>query len=143
MVLNHNGASVVVPLKSIDVYLSEDDAYPEHFSIESDGVVLGGNFPAGMRVGYGEDWKQLFGKAIVVSPSGGDPTDRQDSFIELSSGVRSRVMGGTITFDKLSGKTSGKDGDLTLSGRVMLVVQTGGALENVMGTIAVHCVTWG
>jgi len=143
MVLKHGTTSVVIPLTSIDVYLVEDESYPEYFSIESGGVLLGGNLPAGMHVGYSEDWKQLFGKAIVVGPSGGDPTDPQESFIELSSGVRSRVMGGTITFDKLSGKTPGKDGDLTLSGRVMLVVQTGGALENVLGTIAVHCVTWG
>jgi hypothetical protein len=143
MVLNHNGASVVIPLHSIDVYLVEDESYPEYFSIESEGVLLGGTFPVGMHVGYQEDWKQLFGKAIVVGTNGGDPTDPQESFIELSSGVRSRVMGGTLTFDKLSGKTPGRDGDLTLSGRVMLVVQTGGALGNVMGTISVHCVTWG
>lgn len=143
MVLNHNSSSVVIPLNAIDVYLADDESYPEYFSIESDGVVIGGTLPQGVHVGYNEDWQQLFGKAIVVSPQGGDPSDPRDAYIELAEGVRSKVMGGTIVFEKISGKTGGKDGDLTLSGRVMLVVQTGAALENVMGTIAVHCVTWG
>jgi hypothetical protein len=61
----------------------------------------------------------------------------------MSDGRRARVAGGTVVFDKLSGKTSGRDGDMTLSGRVLLIVESGGGVQNLMGTIAVHCVTWG
>jgi hypothetical protein len=143
MVLNHNGASVIIPLEVMNVYLVEDENYPEYFSIQGDGVVLGGDFPEGIHVGYDEQWKLLFGKSIVIGPRGGDPYDQQDSFIELSPGVRSRVAGGTLIFEKLSGRTAGSEGDLALTGRIMLIVETDAGAQNVMGTISVHCVTWG
>jgi hypothetical protein len=144
MVLAHRGGSVVVPLEAMNVYLVEDEFYPEYFSIEGTGAILGGHFPEGLHVGYDEQWNLLFGKSIVIGTSGGDPTlQPQECFVELSPGVRSRVMGGTVIFEKLTGKLDGSEGDKTLSGRIMLVVQTSAGTETVMGTISVHCITWG
>ena len=143
MVLNHKLETLTIPLDAMNVFLVEDESYPEYFAIEGERTALVGQFPAGLGVGYGEDWKALFGKTIVISPHGGDPADPQDSFVEMPDGVRARVSGGTIVFEKLTGKTAGVDGDLTLSGRVMLIVQTAAGVENLTGTIAVHCVTWG
>jgi hypothetical protein len=143
LVLNHALEDLIIPLDAMNVFLVEDESYPEYFSIEGSGVFLAGELPAGLHVGSDEDWKALFGKTIVISPRGGDPADPQDSFVEMSDGRRARVAGGTVVFDKLSGKTSGRDGDMTLSGRVLLIVESGGGVQNLMGTIAVHCVTWG
>ena len=143
MVLNHNGEEITVPLKSMDVFLVEDESYPEYFSIESEGAVLGGNFPGDLHVGYEEEWKRLFGKPILIDTQGGDPREMKDCYVELAGGVRSRVTGGTIIFEKLSGKVNGSKGDLTLTGRIMLTVETEQGIENVAGTISVQAVTWG
>lgn len=143
MVLNHNGESITLALDMMNVFLVEDESYPEYFAISGAGVVLGGDFPEGVHVGYEEEWSRLFGKAIVISPRGGDPREPQDSYVELASGVRSRVAGGTIVFEKVTGTSSGSEGDMTLSGRIMLMVETDAGIENVMGIISVHCVTWG
>ncbi len=143
LVLAYAGGSVVVPLEVMNVWLVEDEFAPERFNITGEGVALGGSFPAGLRVGYQENWNALLGKTLVVTAESGDPNEQGDAFIELSPGERSRVSGGTITFEKLSGKTGGVDGDMTLTGRVMLVVSTSTGIQNLMGTISVHCVTWG
>lgn len=143
MVLNHNGGEITIPLKSMDVFLVEDESYPEYFSIEADGAVLGGNFPGDVHVGYEEEWSRLFGKPVLVESQGGDPREMKECFIQLADGARARVTGGTIIFEKLSGKYQGSEGDMTLTGRIMLSVETTLGIENVSGTISVQAVTWG
>lgn len=143
LVLAHDGGSVTVPLEVMNVWLVEDENYPESFNIEGAAVKIGGTFPAGLNVGYEENWNALLGKTIVMGAGNGDPYEPGEAFVELSPGERSRVSGGTIIFEKFTGKVSGSEGDMTLTGRIMLVVETGGGTKNVMGTIAVHCVTWG
>lgn len=143
LVLAHGGGSVVVPVEMMNVWLVEDESYPERFNIEGEGVALGGSFPEGLHVGYEENWNAIIGKTLIMTGENGDPYEPGEAFVELAPGVRSRVMGGTIIFEKLTGKMEGSEGDKTLTGRIMLVVQTDAGTENVMGTISVHCVTWG
>lgn len=143
LVLMRHGSSVVVPVDAMNVYLTEDEFSPEQFAIQGDNVALMGAFPSGMKVGYEEDWNVLMGKTLIIAPEGMTADGTAQSFVQLADGERASVLSGTVIFEKVSGNTAGQDGDITLSGRVMLVVRGGGGTENLIGTIAVHGITWG
>jgi len=143
LVLMRHGSSVVVPVDAMNVYLSEDEFSPEQFAIQGSNVALLGAFPPGMKVGYGENWNVLMGKTLIVAPEGMTADGSGESFIRLADGERASVLSGTVMFEKVTGENPGQDGDITLSGRVVLVVRGSGGTENLIGTIAVHGVTWG
>lgn len=143
LVLKPDGGEVTIALEIMNVFLVEDESYPEVYEIVGEGATLVGTFPENLHVGYEEAWERLFGTAVLIEPTGGDPRETRFSFVELAPGVKSRVTGGTIVFERISGKMEGVEGDKTLHGRVMLKVDTGLGEETVTGTIAVHVVAWG
>ena len=53
------------------------------------------------------------------------------------------VLGGLFLAEKVSGKYSGLEGDMTLPGRIRIRVLTVDGEKTISGTFAVHCVTWG
>jgi hypothetical protein len=143
LVFTYNGSDVMLPLQGMDVYLVEDEEeYPEVYEINGPGVTMVGVLPMDSHVGYDENWPILFGKSIVVHPRGG-AFEEKESFIQLPDGTRARILGGSLVPEKVSGKYSGSEGDVTLSGTFTLRVMTSAGQEEISGRFAVHCVTWG
>jgi hypothetical protein len=144
LTLRVDGADVALPLETMNVMLAEDpNVRPEVFEVLGPSVVLVGDFPKGLTVGYGENWAALFGKSIAISPRGGDPREPKDSRVEIPGKGAWRVLGGTLAPEKLTGRHAGSKGDRTLHGRISLRVDTGAGEATVEGRFAVQAVTWG
>ena len=137
-----DGQTVTLPLSVMNVYLVEDHRYPETYQIEGDGVMLAGEFPLDVYVDYDEAWEKLLGKSIAIKPKGGD-YGATESMLTLPGYGRLKVVGGSFTSDKYSGKYAGMEGDLTLSGKITIRVQTDAGEKEYSGTFAVQCVSWG
>jgi len=142
-----DGSQVKYPLKVMNVMLVEDEErWPESFEIVGDGVALVGEFPADLHVGYEAEWSRLFGRTIPISQTLNDYSiETKESTIRLPGRI-SKILRGEIKPEKLTGKWAGRDGDLTLSGTMVLEVEVYGdevRREVVEGTFSVHCVTWG
>ena len=144
LVLKVSGADVRIPLKAMNVLLFKDEEYakqnPSVFQIEGDGVQLIGEIAAADNVDYGEHWERLLNKTLTIKASGEFHRDSVDSKIALPGTPEVAVTSGTMFVEKFSGKSSGSEGDKTLSGRISLHLSDGRTLE---GTFAVHAVTWG
>jgi hypothetical protein len=137
------GSTVDAPLERMNIFVVEnEEAYPEVFEIEGEGAVLVGEFPMSAHVGYGEEWKNIFGVPITISASGGDPREPKTSWVRLN-GVQVPVTGGTIRFEKITGKWDGSEGDKTLWGTIELRIPGADAERTITGRIATHAVTWG
>jgi hypothetical protein len=141
LTLNVDGGEVRVPLEVFNVYLVEDETFPEVFELLGAGVALVGVFPSDIHVGYGDDWEALFNKSISIKPYGGYYLEPKNSVITLPGKPVMKVLGGFLIAEKVTGKHA--DLDMTLWGRVNLLVQTPGGERNFEGTFAVYCVTWG
>jgi hypothetical protein len=137
------GADADLALERMDVYLVEDDdEYPEIFEIHGADVVLVGEFPMDLHVGYGEAFEKLVGRAIPVRASGGDPREPKSSFVRLG-GSNVPVTGGTFTIEKLTGTWNGSEGDKTCWGTLELRVAGPAGERTVRGRFAVNYCAWG
>ena len=143
LVLKIDGADVRLPLEHLFVFLVEDETDSEIFEILGPGVALVGEFPADVHVGYGEDWPKIFGKTFGILEQGGDPREPKESHVVLPDGTRARVLDGTFTAERLTGKWAGLKGDRTLHGRVRLRLETPGGEKAVEGAFAAQAVTLG
>jgi hypothetical protein len=141
LALNIDGGEVRLPLEVFNVYLVDDETYPEDFELLGEGVALVGEFPLDIHVGYGDDWEVLFGKNISIKPYGGFYLEPKNSVITLPGKPVMKVLGGSLIPEKVTGKYA--DLDMTLWGRINLLVQTPDGEKNFEGTFAVYCVTWG
>jgi hypothetical protein len=135
------GATSEMSLERMDIYLTEDE-YPEYFEIRGDGVVLVGEIPQDLKVGYDEAFDKLIGKAIPLKAHGGDPREEKDSFVTIN-GLAYPVSGGSFTVQKVTGKWSGSEGDKTVHCTVELKLPSANGDRTVTGTFAVNAVTWG
>jgi hypothetical protein len=143
LAFEYGGNAVTVPLEHLHVYLVDNEASdPEVFEIAGTGVALTGTFPMNAHVGYGEHWDVLFGKTIAIAASGGASEDII-SYVQLPDGTKAFVIEGSMVPEKIEGKTSGLEGDMTLVGTFTLRVRTGSGEEDLAGRFAVHCVTLG
>lgn len=141
--LEWQGETVELPLGRMDIFLvEEEEEYPEIYEIWGDDAVLVGEFPMDVHVGYEEDLELLIGQSIPVHQGGGDPREPKESFVVLD-GEPVAVEGGTIRFEKVTGKWMGDEGDRTLWGDVDLRINDASGPRHVSGTIAVHVVPWG
>ena len=129
-------------LERMDIYLVEDDSDPEVFKLYGDEVTLVGAFPTSLHVGYEDEMSRLIGKSIQLDAEGGDPSEPESSYVTVD-GARLSVVGGSLTFEKLTGKWDGDDGDKTLWGTVELEVEGDDGTRTLRGKFAVHAVTWG
>ncbi len=141
--LDVDGEKLILPLKVMDVYLVEDESYPEIYYVKGKGVHLLGEFPDGIHVGYGEKWDVLFDEMILISEQGNDPYNSRTSEISLPRQTGLTVTDGYIVFSKLTGKYSGSSGDLTLHETISLTVDSSSGEKTYEGTISVQCVSWG
>ncbi len=135
------GATSEMALERMDIYLTEDE-YPEYFEIQGTGVVLVGEIPQELKVGYEEDFKKLVGKSIPLLARGGDPREEKDATVTIN-GLAYPVSGGSFTVQKVTGKWAGSEGDKTLHGTVELKLPGASGDRTVTGTFAVNAVTWG
>src|SRR5688500_644718 len=100
-------------LERMDVYLVEAETDPEVVNVYGDGVTLVGAFATRLHVGYEEELSRLIGKSIQRDAEGGDPREPESAYVTVD-GARHSVVGGRLTFEKLTGKWDGDDGDKTL-----------------------------
>jgi hypothetical protein len=140
LVLQVDGQSVELPLEKLDVFLTEEEEYPEIFELLGPGVALVGEFPVGVRVDYGEHWDLLVGKAIPIAAKGGDPRAEKTSSITLPGKPAANVVGGTFTVEKFD---AGWDAKTPLTGRIELQLATPDGEKTIRGTFAVLGTTWG
>lgn len=144
MVLKISGQEVTLPMTLLEVYVTDDYDYPEIYELSGEGITLVGEFPLDIRVDYGETWPALFGQQINILPRYNTYDGPKESYITLPSGQIAEVTGGHFTAESQSGQYAGRDGDLTLSGKITLHLKTGSGEEKIArGTFAVHCMTWG
>jgi hypothetical protein len=136
--LEIDGQPVTLPLESFDVYLTEEDEYPETFEFRGPAVVLVGTFPRDVRVDYGEHWDVLVGKPIEILPAG----DNEDLVSSLTppGGMPLQVLGGSFTVEKIGTDT---EGNTPLSGRIELKVQAPDGEKTIPGTFSVNGSTLG
>jgi hypothetical protein len=145
LTLDWEGNEIEHPLECLDIFIFDTDdpeRYPEAFELRGDGVTLVGTLPVDAQVGYGEELERLVGKTVSIGIYGGDPHDQKHSSIRLA-GMSVPVAGGSITFRKVTGKWSGRDGDKTVWGTLRLDVQGATGVRTFEGAFAVHVVSWG
>jgi len=140
--LELDGSSDQLALRKMDIYLTEDDDYPEIFEIVGDGVTLVGFFPMDLHVGYEEDFAKLIGKPIPFLPRGGDPREEKTSAVQMN-GLDYPVVGGTFTVEKITGKWAGSEGDKTVHGTLELKIPGADGERTVRGRFATNIITWG
>lgn len=137
------GEEVVVPLEMMDVFLVEDDSYPETFEIRGPGVLLVGAFPLDVHVDYEADLSKLEGHEVVLQSTGGGYGQPQTSKLTLPGGTAQAVIGGWFMVEASTGPQEGVKGDGTISGRISVQVQGEFGTTALSGTFAVPATTWG
>ena len=129
-------------LERMDIHLVEDESLPEVFTLFGDGVMLVGEFPRGVHVGYEENLDRLIGQTVKLQGDEGDPRAPAEGFVTIDGG-HVPVVGGTLKVEKVTGTWDGTEGDKTLWGTAELTVDQNGSRRTVRGTFAVHAVSWG
>ncbi|MBE7467098.1 MAG: hypothetical protein HS116_26805 [Planctomycetes bacterium] len=141
LMLNVDGVETKIPAHRLAVFLTDDEEYSEVFELDGPGLMLAGACPLESRVGYGEKWSNIFGKSYTIQATGGgDRGEPKNSVFTLPGGKTQNVKGGTLTFEKVTGKYTGQDGDMTIWGTIKIELEGSKTLE---GTFCVNCMTWG
>lgn len=136
-------------LSVMNIYVTDPVAaaeYPEAFEIFGENVHLLGSFPLEKRVGYDSNIDVLLNTPITVKMQMMNARDYkiENAFSTIVLGGDDRkYVKGQIIFRERSGKTTGRDGDITLSGEITLEIGTGADRKTLTGTISVHPVAWG
>jgi hypothetical protein len=143
LAFTYDGNEVTLPLEHLHVYLVDNEA-------SDPGNIRDGGHRRGAHGenpdGYSRELRRALGcivrKAIPIEASGG-ASEEIISYVQLPDGTKAFVIDGALVPEKIEGKTSGLDGDLTLVGTFTMRVRTGMGEENIAGRFAVHCVTLG
>jgi len=134
---------VTLPLEMMDIFLAEDYAYPETFEMRGPGILLVGQFPLDVHVGYEANLEVLRGRDIALQPSGGGSFEPKASSLKLPGGARLAVLGGRFVVDESTGPREGVKGDGILSGRISIQVQDASGPTTLEGDFSVPATTWG
>ena len=155
LVLKVDGEEVRMPLELLSVYLSENKNIPETFEIDSPldysreneldppDVMLVGEFPKTLRIGYSEHWELLFDKPVKLLSYGGARESPRASTLKLPGKPRMNVIGGSITFEDIWYARIRSKSNPTISGTIRIRVRTDQGVREYPGTIAVRCMGWG
>jgi hypothetical protein len=141
LVLEDAGATTELPIERMDIYLTEE-GYPEIYEIAGPGVMLVGEFPRDVRVGYDEEFEKLIGKPVTILASGGDPRELKTSSVTVR-GIGAPVVGGSFTVEKVTGKWGGSEGNKTIWGTIEVRIPGADQERTLKGRFAAHAVTWG
>ncbi len=149
IVLKNKKQTYDMRLSVMNVYVTDPVAaaeYPEAFEIFGENIHLIGTFPLDKRVGFESNFDILLNTPITVKMQMMNARDYKinDRFsaIVLPEGGRKYVKG-QIIFRERTGSTTGRDGDVTLTGEITLEVGTDSDQQTLTGTISVHPVAWG
>jgi len=134
---------VSLPLEMMDIFLVEGQAYPETFEIRGPGLLLVGEFPLYLHVGYEANLAVLRGRDIALQPSGGGRGQSQASILTLPGRTPLAVLGGWFMVEETTGPREGVKGDGTLSGHISIEVQDESGVKTLEGEFSVQAVTWG
>jgi hypothetical protein len=134
---------VALPLEMMDIFLVEEYAYPETFEMRGPGILLVGQFPLDVHVGYEANLEVLRGRDIALQPSGGGSFEPKASVLKLPGRARMAVLGGRFVVEQSTGPREGVKGDGTLSGRISIQVQGESGLTTLEGDFSVPATTWG
>jgi hypothetical protein len=132
------GTEIPFAIQRLNVYLVEDEEYPESFEFEGEGIKLVGKFPVSLHVGYDENWQVLVGKPIAFSRTS-DVLDAP-SQIELPNEAPCPVTGGAFTIQEVG---EGVDAKTPLTGELWLRCSTPDGERILRGTFNVKGTTWG
>lgn len=136
-------------LSVMNVYVTDPVAaaeYPEAFEIFGENVHLLGTFPMEKRVGYNSQFDNLLNTPITIRMQMLNARDYKiaESFSTITlPGSQRKHVKGQIIFRELTGTSTGRDGDITLTGEITLEIGTGADQKTLTGTISVHPVAWG
>jgi len=139
IVLQSDKGEVPFVIERLNVYLTEDERYPESFEFEGTGLSLVGMIPATLHVGYDENWQALVGKPIAFSRSLDSSVD-SGSHIEIPGESRMPVIGGEFTIQEVG---EGSDAKTPLTGELRVRCLTAGGEREYRGTFQVKGTTWG
>lgn len=131
------------PLKvtTMNVFLVEDDSSPETFVIEGSKVKLAGAFPAGVKIGYEENFEGILGKAIKVESKIDAGGEEVDSFLEIE-GARYTVNSGELTLIKVLGPSPDGAGKI-VEGTLSLSTTGPSGAKSLKGKLQLLAKSWG
>lgn len=139
IVLQCEKGEVPFAIERLNVYLTEDERYPESFEFAGTGITLVGMIPVALHVGYEENWKALVGQPIAFSRSLDSSVD-SGSHIEIPGESRLPVIGGEFTVQEVG---EGFDAKVPLMGEIRVRCLTADGEREYRGTFQVKGTTWG
>lgn len=140
IILQSEHGSVPLAVERLNVYLTEDERYPESFEFEGADISLVGVLPVTLHVGYDENWKALLGKPIAFSRGVGDSSVDSGSHIQIPGEARMPVVGGEFTIHEIG---DGLDAKTPLTGEIRVRCLTPAGEREYRGTFQVKGTTWG
>ena len=149
IILKDGKQSLEYRLSVMNVYVTDPVAaaeYPEAFEVFGENVHLLGTFPLETRIGFDSNIDVLLNTPITIKMQMMNARDYkiENSFSSIIlDGADRKYVKGEIIFRQRTGKTTGRDGDITLTGEITLEIGTGADRKTLTGTISVHPVAWG
>lgn len=140
IVLQGEEGQVPFTVERLNVYLTEDEKYPEAFEFEGEDISLVGLLPTGLRVGYDDNWKALTGHTIPFSRSLDDATADSGSHLRIPGESLLPVTGGEFTIQEVG---EGADAKTPLAGEIRVRCLTPAGEREYRGTFRVRGTTWG
>jgi hypothetical protein len=143
LALEIDGKTVELKLDKMDIFLVEKEHEAENaesFEILGPEVVICGQFPLKMHVGYGEKYDVLKGQPISITKGNTDLREPKRSSVVLPGTGQMLIEGGTLTVEKIS---AGEDARTPLRGTIQMRLQTTAGERTVKGTFKVKATTWG
>jgi len=140
IVLQDEHGRVPFAVDRLNVYLTEDEKYPESFEFEGDDISLVGTIPVSLHVGGDENWHALVGQTISLSRSIDDSSVDSGSYIRIPGESLVPVIGGDFTVRAVG---EGGNAKTPLTGEIRLRCMTPAGEREYRGTFQVKGTTWG
>jgi hypothetical protein len=143
LALELDGKTIELKLEKMDIFLVDKEHEidtAESFEMIGPEVIICGQFPLKMHVGYGEKYEVLKGKAVTVTKGNTDLREPKRSSVMMPENGQMLVEGGTLIVDKIS---DGDDARTPLRGTLQLRLKTAVGERTVRGTFKVKATTWG
>lgn len=140
IILQSDKGEVPFAIERLNVYLTEDERYPESFEFNGTDISLVGVIPVALHVGYEENWKVLIGRPVAFSRSLDESAADSGSHIQIPGEPRMPVVGGEFTIREVG---EGFDAKTPLAGEIRVRCLTPDGEREYRGTFQVKGTTWG